>query len=211
MFNKIEVEIPNVTLPVIPEINIKFLNGEITIPARYGGYVIASGCGSGKTTAIKELIKRCCNQGIVYSAFTIKECNEMYQYCRTFLNEDEVVVLHSDYTAEGVNMDLLRNNPDELADKKVIICTHYKLLNEYPEIFQSYSRNVVRMNQYSKIRRKSVSGIDIDGNKRFPRQLIIVDEMPTCLSTSFKVNKQILRLLGVLDTEVRIIIRERNM
>ena len=120
--DEIKVNIPEVKLPGIPEINIKFLNGEITIPARNKGYVIASGCGSGKTTAIREIIRERYNYGIVYSAFTIEECNEMYKYCRTFIPENDIIILHSNYNDEGVDNNLLRNNPDKLADKKVIIC-----------------------------------------------------------------------------------------
>jgi hypothetical protein len=201
---EIKVSIPDVKLPDIPEINIQFLNGEITIPARNKGYVIASGCGSGKTTAIREIIRKRYNYGIVYSAFTIEECNEMYQYCRTFISEEDIIVLHSSYEDEGVDNNLLRNNPEKLADKKVIICTHYKLLNEYPTIFQRYSKNVLVDTHLSKIRRDAIGGFDSEGVKRYPRQLIIVDEMPTCKSLNFNVDKKLLRLLGVADTEERI-------
>ena len=201
---EIKVSIPDVKLPDIPEINIQFLNGEITIPARNKGYVIASGCGSGKTTAIREIIRKRYNYGIVYSAFTIEECNEMYQYCRTFISEEDIIVLHSSYEDEGVDNNLLRNNPEKLADKKVIICTHYKLLNEYPTIFQRYSKNVLVDTHLSKIRRDAIGGFDGEGVKRYARQLIIVDEMPTCKSLNFNVDKKLLRLLGVADTEERI-------
>ena len=69
-----------------------FLNGggEITIPERYGAYVVASGCGSGETTIIKELIRTQNSSGILYAASTIQECNDMYQYCKTIIPEDMV-------------------------------------------------------------------------------------------------------------------------
>ena len=204
--DKIKVNVPdNINLLLgKPEINIRFLNGEITIPGRSGGYVVASGCGSGKTTAIKEIIRLCYNQGIVYSAFTIEECNQMYQYCKTIIPEEDIIVLHSNYNDEGVDMNTFRNNPDELANKKVIICTHYKLLNEYPEVFQRYNRNRINIRRLSKVRRNNVSGVDENGIKSFPRQLVLIDEMPTCRSTSFTINKSDLRLLGVMDTEIKV-------
>lgn len=204
--DKIKVNVPdNINLLLgKPEINIQFLNGEITIPGRSGGYVVASGCGSGKTTAIKEIIRLCYNQGIVYSAFTIEECNQMYQYCKTIIPEEDIIVLHSNYNDEGVDMNTFRNNPDELANKKVIICTHYKLLNEYPEVFQRYNRNRINIRRLSKVRRNNVSGVDENGIKSFPRQLVLIDEMPTCRSTSFTINKSDLRLLGVMDTEIKV-------
>lgn len=50
---------------------MNFLNCSIKVPMRYGGEVIASGCGSGKTTIIKEIIRQKFNEGILYSAATI--------------------------------------------------------------------------------------------------------------------------------------------
>ena len=58
----------------------RFLNGEVVIPNKPGGYVVASGCGSGKTTAIRQLMINSFHEGILYSAATIKECNEMYDW-----------------------------------------------------------------------------------------------------------------------------------
>ena len=54
--------------------------GEITVPGKSGGYVVASGCGSGKTTIIRKAILEMWRTGVLYSAATIKECNEMYDW-----------------------------------------------------------------------------------------------------------------------------------
>ena len=41
----------------VPETTIDFINNcRVTIPPQYGGFVIPSGCGSGKTTAIVDMI-----------------------------------------------------------------------------------------------------------------------------------------------------------
>ena len=61
-------------------VRMNFLTGSVTIPREYGGYVIASGCGSGKTTSIKQLIGMKWHEGILYSASTINECDEMYNW-----------------------------------------------------------------------------------------------------------------------------------
>lgn len=203
----IKVNIPKISLPGIPEINIQFLNGEITIPSRSGGYVVASGCGSGKTTAIREIILKEFDKGIIYSAFTIEECNEMYKYLIQNgedygLYKEDIIVLHSNYNDEGVDNNTLRNNPEDLANKKVIICTHYKLLNEYPESLLAYNRNILYKSRLSLLSRGKFS-FDDNGVKKYPRQLVLIDELPTCKGFSFNVTKEIVRLLGVADLEER--------
>ena len=130
----------------IPGFSINFLNGGFSyIPDRYGGYVIASGCGSGKTTVIKEMILKVFNYGVVYSAATIDECNKMYQFLVTEgpnngLFPNDIVVLHSEFDTPGVDLNMMRSNSNDLHDKKVIICTHYKFLNEHPEILLKYNK-----------------------------------------------------------------------
>ena len=182
-----------------PYIGIKFLNGEVVIPNRSGGYVVASGCGSGKTTAIRELIKKYYNYGVVYSAFTIEECNKMYEYCKSIIPEEDIILLHSNTQDDGVDLNILRNHPEQLADKKVIICTHYKLLNEHPSVYQRYNKNIVNIGKrYSSLKRDGISGCDQRGMKVYPRQLILVDEMPTCQSTRFTITKDKLKLLGAM-------------
>lgn len=123
-------------------IKFNFLNGSISIDqSKLGSYAICPGCGSGKTTLIKELIKLKWNEGILYSAFTKDEVNNMYQFCKGLvgltddrtgesLGINDIIVLHSDHEADGVDNNLWRNNPEELMNKKIILCTHHKILNE---------------------------------------------------------------------------------
>lgn len=194
---------------VLNPVYMEFLNGgSITIPAKYGGYVIASGCGSGKTTIIKRIIKENRYQGILYAAATIKECNEMYQYCKSIYAEegildrlnDDVIVLHSDYRSEGVDNNLWRNNTSEILNKCIIICTHHKLLNQYPEILIGYRRRILDINAIDDISRSMmrVPPPDKDGNIYLndPRQFILIDEMPTCSMMRIKVSKGLIKLLG---------------
>ena len=73
----------------LPEIKMTFLNGgKITIPSIHDGYVVASGCGSGKTTIIKQMIRDRFHEGILYSASTIKECNDMFKYIVDLIEND---------------------------------------------------------------------------------------------------------------------------
>ena len=53
-----------------------YLNGSIDFPLNentYGAYAMCPGCGSGKTTIIKDIIKFKWSEGILYSAFTRDE------------------------------------------------------------------------------------------------------------------------------------------
>ena len=202
-FNNVKVDIGFDKVYGPMDINIKFLNGEVTIPRYPGGYVIASGCGSGKTTAIREVIRKCYQVGIVYSAFTIDECNEMYKFCKTFVNDEDIVVLHSKYQDDGVDNSLLRNT-DKLAEKKIIICTHYRLLNEYPSVLLKYSGSVLRKDRFSRIVASTMRGWDSNGEIKLPRRLILIDEMPVVKSPSINVTKSMIRLLGVAETEIKI-------
>lgn len=176
-------------------IDMEFLNGgKIIIPSKYDGYVIASGCGSGKTTIIKELIRTQRYTGILYSASTIKECNEMYEWVKELYIsegiedelEEDVIVLHSDYRSEGTNNNLWRNNPEELSRKVIIICTHYKLLNEFPELLIRYRRNPINYDDISYTQRATMNVPELNENGELvvyqPRQLILIDELPTCNS-----------------------------
>lgn len=179
----------------IPGFSINFLNGGFSyIPDRYGGYVIASGCGSGKTTAIKEMILKVFNYGVVYSAATIDECNKMYQFLVTEgpnngLFPNDIVVLHSEFDTPGVDLNMMRSNSNDLHDKKVIICTHYKFLNEHPEILLKYNKlkNVSFKNNISRSH-KVISGISDEIKYDLPRQNIFIDEVPTCKSIGIKID-----------------------
>ena len=95
------------------ELTFNLLNGSFTLnPGKYGSYAIATGCGSGKTTAIKELILKVYRSGVVYSAATIRECNEMYEFLlNNGIDENRVVILHSNTQDKGVDLNMLRNHP----------------------------------------------------------------------------------------------------
>lgn len=172
---------------------LKFLNGTIIVPDEYGAYVIASGCGSGKTTAIKQIIRENYQSGVLYSAFTIEECNEMYQYCKKLveilddpdsLSLDDIIVLHSDYKSEGTDNNLWRNNPTELYNKKILICTHSELVDKNLGVFINTN---FRYEYYEDLDLISqVMHGRIEGNMRrfLPRKFLLIDEVPE--SNDFK-------------------------
>lgn len=166
-----------------------FLNGDIIVNTdSTGAYCIAPGCGSGKTTLIKDTIRLGWCHGVLYSAFTKNEVNEMFQYCKSLigstiydkaadkevtLTEDDIIVLHSDYKAEGTNCNLWRNRPEEIASKKIVLCTHAKLLNEPVELLISTNFNThLAAYKYSP-RYRAINGL----GGSLPRQLVLIDEM----------------------------------
>lgn len=192
------------------EYRFDFLNGSIKVPDSPGIKVISTGCGSGKTTAIKEMIKVHFPDGIVYVANTIRECNEMYDWImdnaigsvskgadgkEVTLNESDVISVHNEPRIDpltgainnGVNLHLWNNHPEKIANKRVIICTSHKLLNENPELIIGYNLNKISafdLDLYSRIDYRIVSkGSDLlsmDYEVSRPRKLVIIDELPRC-------------------------------
>jgi hypothetical protein len=197
----------------IPRLDLTFINGEsVRVPSRYGGYVIASGCGSGKTTIIKEAILKLNNTGVLYSASTIKECNEMYQFLIQNgepygLTKDDIIVLHSETIYEGVDLNLMRKNDEKLHDKKVIICTHHKLLNEHPAVLFKFNGNAELLSGITESRQalmiKEISNNDVINDYRiYPRQNIFIDEVPTCQSLSIQLDKLKLNSFTIMEYEL---------
>lgn len=188
-------------------LRFNFLNGTIDLDeSKYGAYALCPGCGSGKTTIVKQLIKMKWYEGILYSAFTIDECNGMYKWIKENLvgtrNEttsealklEDILVLHSDYTAEGTDKDLWLNNPDKIADKKIVICTHSKLLNEPLHLLINSNFNISISNAIGPLK---ASVIGSQGT--LPRQWILIDESTEAKSIKFKVTKNMAISMGMLS------------
>lgn len=182
-------------------LNMRFLNGDIIVPNTPGIKVISSGCGSGKTTIIKELIKRCNSKGIIYASSTIKECDEMYDWVvnnivgtyddyGSKLDISEVSSIHNSPRKDnygnitnGIDLDSWNNNPEVFRSKKIIICTHHKLLHESPKLLIDYDLNIVYpdfFNEYEIVGRSN----------KLPRKYVLIDELPRCgvLKKSFNIN-----------------------
>jgi hypothetical protein len=192
-------------------IEMNFLNGSVTVPAGYGGYVVASGCGSGKTTIIKEIIRQKFNEGILYAASTIREVDEMYEWLMNnavdkvnnygeILSSDDIIVLHSENEESKYIYNL---NPEEITRRKVVLCTHYKLLHDDPRIMIKQTFNIKRFRRSLTMIRDSVN-IDMENGTKYmmPRQYILVDEIPSCdiLKAYFQKGAKINLLSQVTNT-----------
>lgn len=179
------------------------------MPNEFGAYVIASGCGSGKTTIIKQLIRYCSNEGILYAASTIDECNDMFLYCydlviNNLLSLDDLILIHSGECPIpelnglfGEWRNIYKNNPELIKRKKVIICTHHKLLNTHPATFIRYEWNTYTVDYDDLSPMELATTVDSNGAiKRYPRQLILIDELPTCNTFQFVADPTVLRSLA---------------
>ena len=121
--------------------DVSFKTGSATIPDQEGGYIISTGCGSGKTESIKDLIRKKYEQGVLYCVDTKAEANRIHQWVLselvglTPLKQDDVVLLHGD------NPEELReyyNNPELLMHKKVVILTHVRFWTDIINYFLIY-------------------------------------------------------------------------
>ena len=195
---------------------MNFLNCTIDVPMRCGGFCIASGCGSGKTTVIKDIIRQKWSEGILYTAATIRECNEMYDWIvknlvgkilnNKVLSEDDIILLHSE---SNNGMDTLLENPEDISKKSIIICTHYKFLHEYPEILLKNDFNIRHWSNPQTGLRRAVTNTLIDGTMYIPpRQYVLIDEMPTCDMVKAKIEKPLMAIL--MKREVTNIVRMTN-
>ena len=121
--------------------DVSFKTGSATIPDQEGGYIISTGCGSGKTESIKDLIRKKFEQGVLYCVDTKSEANRIHQWVLsdlvglTPLKQDDVVLLHGDNPGE---LREYYNNPELLMQKKVVILTHVRFWTDIINYFLIY-------------------------------------------------------------------------
>lgn len=195
-------------------IKMNFLNGQVMLPDRYGGFVISPGCGSGKTTVIRDIIRKKFNKGILYSASTIEECNLMYQFCKELVDEindpskltlDDIVVLHSG-AGEGVDNKEWRKNPSSLMSKKILICTHHKLMYEFIIYLlrTTFNKQIIH-NDVTSVFRLAGMGIPMEGvTLDLPREYVLIDELPTLSPIKFTITQDSMKLLAHKSVETEL-------
>lgn len=175
-------------------IRMDFINGSVGLPPYPGGYVVASGCGSGKTTVIKDIIRQKYDEGILYAASTIDEIDSMYEWLinnvvgrhqpehdasHPVLNADDIIVLHSKNENSKY---VYRYTPEDISNKKVVLCTHYKLLHDDPRLLISQNFRKEVYNDYKLSLTRIAVNNRVANNTVIipPRQWVLVDEMPVC-------------------------------
>ena len=160
---------------------MNFLNCSIRVPMMYGGEAIASGCGSGKTTVIKDIIRQKFNEGILYSAATIEECNKMYDWIinnliGTSINGVELTI--NDIVMFHYENNLVVNK-SEVGDKLIVICTHYELSHECPEILlkKKFDQRIYMIPETG-LRRSVTRSMQPGSKYILPRQYVLIDGLP---------------------------------
>ena len=121
--------------------DVSFKTGSATIPDQEGGYIISTGCGSGKTESIKDLIRKKFEHGVLYCVDTRLEAIKIHDWVLsdvvglTPLKQDDVVLLHGENKEELWEY---KNNPELLMLKKVIILTHVRFWTDIINYFLIY-------------------------------------------------------------------------
>ena len=121
----------------------------------YGCHIISTGCGSGKTTYIKQFIARNYESGILYCVDTKAELLKMYSWivnnlCNSpmsSLSIDDVIMLcGTDDTdneqiiaAKERMMNQYRNDPKSLFYRKILLITHVRFWTDLPNYFLIYN------------------------------------------------------------------------
>lgn len=160
-----------------PGFLMKLKTGEIDVPDERGGYIISSGCGSGKTESIKSLIRNKYNEGILYCVDTKEELDKMYKWIiANLVNTDiglkreDIMIISSDDEHYSF-LSEYKDNPEIIMQKKILLITHVRFWTDLINFFLIY---------------KPISEVDFfDGDfKRLMtrddlRGYIVFDETPT--------------------------------
>lgn len=174
---------------------MRLKTGEIDVPDGCGGYIISSGMGSGKTESIKSLIRQKYDEGILYCVDTRDELKKMYRWILeelvpvTDLKGTDVMMVSSD-PEFSYFLDLYKDNPEMLMEKKVILITHVRFFTDLINYFLIY---------------KPQGKVDIfDGDFRMLmtrkdlRRYIVFDETPVQINPFVKFDRS---MLGLFTTE----------
>lgn len=160
-----------------PGFLMKLKTGEIDVPDERGGYIISSGCGSGKTESIKSLIRNKYNEGILYCVDTKEELDKMYNWIidnlvdvMPGLKKEDVMIISSD-DEHYISLSEYKDNPEIIMQKKILLITHVRFWTDLINFFLIYKQT------------SDVEPFDGDFRKLMTRDdlrgYIVFDETPT--------------------------------
>lgn len=148
---------------------MQFCNCSLTLPSSTGFYVVSSGCGSGKTTIIKGIIKKYCNMGVLVIVATIEAAEELRQKLPPFA---KCCILHSDPRATS-EMDNYRKDPTFLEKYDVVVVTSARIQIDPYILFLSYKQGY--------------------------RKFVLIDEMINYYVLPFELPKELLNVVTFVD------------
>ena len=186
---------------------MKLSTGVIDVPDDNGGYIISSGCGSGKTESIKSLIRQKYNSGILYCVDTRDELGKMYDWILAnlvnrelgygdILRESDVMIISSDKERSSF-LNQYRNNPEILMEKKIILITHVRFWTDLINYFLIY-RPQVPVDSFDGDFKKLMVRPDL-------RRYILFDETPTFIRPFVEFDRTILGVFSKTDDTGNII------
>lgn len=127
-----------------PGFLMRLKTGEIDVPNERGGYIISSGCGSGKTESIKSLIRNKYNEGILYCVDTKEELDKMYNWIidnlvdvMPGLKKEDVKIISSD-DEHYISLSEYKDNPEIIMQKKILLITHVRFWTDLINFFLIY-------------------------------------------------------------------------
>ncbi len=179
--------------------------GTIDVPDKPGGYIISSGCGSGKTESIKSLIRQKYNEGILYCVDTREELKKMYNWIISDLVDNKPgeglkstdVMIVSSEREFAYSLDQYRDKPEILMEKKIILITHVRFWTDLINYFLVYQP------------KEKVTPFDGNFNKLMQRKdlrgYILFDETPTFIKPFIELNISILGMFGKTDNKGNIV------
>lgn len=160
-----------------PGFLMRLKTGEIDVPNERGGYIISSGCGSGKTESIKSLIRNKYNEGILYCVDTKEELDKMYNWIIENivdvipgLKKEDVMIISSD-DEHYISLSEYKDNPEIIMQKKILLITHVRFWTDLINFFLIY-KPTSDVNPFDGDFRKLMTRDDLRG-------YIVFDETPT--------------------------------
>ena len=174
---------------------MRLKTGEIDVPDGCGGYIISSGMGSGKTESIKSLIRQKYDEGTLYCVDTRDELKKMYRWIIeelvpvTDLKGTDVMMVSSD-PEFSYFLDLYKDNPEMLMEKKVILITHVRFFTDLINYFLIY-RPQGKVDIFDGDFRTLMTRDDL-------RRYIVFDETPVQITPFVKFDRS---MLGLFTTE----------
>lgn len=185
--------------------------GVVDVPDEYGGYIISTSMGAGKTESIKSLIRHKYDMGILYCVDTKEELKKMYCWIidelvkdkSCGLNYNDVMIVSSDKDFQ-YQLSLYRDNPEMLMYKKVILITHVRFWTDLINYFLIYSPD----------KNEEVRPFDGDFAKLMSRgdlrRYVVFDETPTFIKPFVEFDRSILGVFSKMDGEGKITCMDKD-
>lgn len=182
-----------------PGFLMRLKTGEIDVPDERGGYIISSGCGSGKTESIKSLIRNKYNEGILYCVDTKEELDKMYNWIidnlintSIGLKMEDVMIISSD-DEHYISLSEYKDNPEIIMQKKILLITHVRFWTDLINFFLIY-KPTSDVDPFDGDFRKLMTRDDLRG-------YIVFDETPTFIKPFVTFSSVMMGIFTDIDDE----------